>query len=60
MTKVEIVESIREILRANADDPATEIIKHGEALVGIGKALKGLPLRDSKAIIESVMALERS
>jgi hypothetical protein len=59
MNKVEIVQSIREILRSNADDPVEEIIKHGKALVAIGEALKGLPLRDAKAIIESVMALER-
>jgi hypothetical protein len=58
MTKLEILKRVREILDNCCDEPAEQIIKEGEALVAIGKALKGLPIHDARAVIRSVAALE--
>lgn len=56
--KLALIEKIRSILRERYDDPATQIIKEGEALVAIGKALKGLGLHEARAVMAAVAGLE--
>jgi hypothetical protein len=57
MCKTEIVENCLEVLQKECDDPAEELIKTGNALVGIGNALKGMSLADARATIMAVKQL---
>lgn len=57
MNQMEMVSKIQEVLADNCDDPATEIIKLGTAMVAIGTVLKELPLSECRAIISAVQTL---
>lgn len=58
MQKLEIVEKVRQILKSHCEDPADQIIKEGETLVAIGKALKGLGLHEARAVMRAVSDFE--
>jgi hypothetical protein len=57
MTKIQIVKRVKEILDACCEDPSEAMIKEGQALVDIGKALKGLSIAEARATIEAVAQL---
>lgn len=58
MNKIDVVAKVQEILRTRCDDPAEQIIMEGEALVAIGKALKGLSMSEARAVIQAVAAIQ--
>jgi hypothetical protein len=58
MTKLELLGEIREILAGCCEDPADAMIKQGEALAAIGKALKGKSIAEARAIINAVGQIE--
>ena len=58
MTKIEVIKQVREILAQRCEDPSDAMIKQGQALVEIGRALKGMSLSEAKAIINAVDQLE--
>lgn len=58
MTKIELLKTIHEILSDCCEDPADAMIKQGQALVQIGKALKGLSLSEARATMQAVSQLE--
>lgn len=57
MVKTEIIEKCMEILQRECDDPAQELIKMGNALVGIGNAVKGLSIVEARATIQAAAQL---
>jgi hypothetical protein len=57
MTKIQIAKRVKEILDACCEDPSEAMIKEGQALVDIGKALKGLSIADAKATMGAVALL---
>lgn len=59
MTKLEVMNQVREILLERCEDPADAMIKQGEALVAIGKALKGMSLAEARATMNAVAQLEQ-
>ena len=58
MTKLEVLEKVRQILHDRCDDPSAQIIAEGESLVAIGNALKGLDLHEARAVIQAAHDLE--
>lgn len=58
MNKLEVIQHVREILRDCCDDPAESMIREGEALVAIGKALKGMSRAEARATLNAVAQLE--
>jgi hypothetical protein len=54
MTKIELVNSVLEILSDKCEDPAQAMIDHGQALIAIGKALKGLSRQDALSVVKAV------
>ena len=57
MNRLEVVNKIREIIDADTEDPAEELVKMGETLVKIGKALKGLSVEESRKVLRAVTVL---
>lgn len=57
-SKLDVIKHIREILASHCDDPAEQMIREGEAIVAIGKSLRGLSLPDARAAIRAVAILE--
>ncbi len=57
MCKTEIMEKCLDVLQKECEDPAEELIKTGNALVGIGNALKGMSLAEARATIMAVSQL---
>jgi len=57
MTKLEVLERIKEVLDAKCDAPADELVRLGECLVAIGEALKPLSNEDAKVVMRSVAIL---
>ena len=57
MNRLEVVNKIREIIDADTDDPAEELVKMGEVLVKIGQALKGLSVEESRKVLRAVTVL---
>lgn len=58
MTKLEVMKQVREILAERCEDPSDAMIKQGEALVAIGKALKGMSISEARATMNAVAQLE--
>ncbi len=58
MNKMDIVQKIQNILGTHCDDPAEQIIMEAEALLAIGKALKGLSLPEARAVMRAVAELQ--
>ena len=58
MNRIEVMSKVREVLDTKTADPADELIALGQALVGIGKALKGQSSHDARAILRAVSELE--
>ncbi len=56
-SRVDVLSKVREILNT-CQDPAEELIAMGEALAKIGRALKGLPPTEAKAVLRALMAME--
>jgi hypothetical protein len=57
MTKIELVRKIQEVVNDHAMDPADELIKLGEALILVGKVLKGHSGTEAAAIMTAVAAI---
>lgn len=57
MTRIELVRKVQEVLNQHAEDPAEELIKTGEALIALGKALKGRSRAEAMAIITAAASL---
>ena len=57
MNRLEVVNKIREIIDADTEDPAEELVKMGEVLIKIGKALKGLSVEESRKVLRAVTVL---
>lgn len=58
MTKLQVITQVREILAAHCIDPSDEMVKQGEALAAIGKALKGMSPAEARATMNAVAQLE--
>jgi hypothetical protein len=58
MSKLEVMKQVREILANRCEDPSDAMIKQGEALVAIGKVLKGMSLAEARATMKAVEQLE--
>lgn len=58
MERTDVVHKVLQVLDAQADDPAAELIRLGEALIAVGKALHGLSTSDARRVVESVAVLE--
>lgn len=56
-TRQDVLMKIQEIVKENTIDPADEMIACGEALVAIGKTLKGVSAADARAIVAAAVAL---
>lgn len=48
---------VHEIVRSSTEDPAESLIRHGEALVKIGEALKGVSHGDAVAAIRATQLM---
>lgn len=59
MIAFELAQKVLEIVRSASDDPSEQLIKEGQALVSIGKALAGQSRQDCIKIMQSVEALTR-
>ncbi len=57
LNKADTVQEIVKYLNSATNDPADELIKMGEVLVEIGKALKGRSAHDARAIMTAVVAV---
>ena len=57
MNRLEVVNKIREIIDADTEDPAEELVQMGEVLVKIGKSLKGLSVEESRKVLRAVTVL---
>ena len=57
MNKLEVVNKIREIIDADTDDPAEELVKMGEVLIKIGKSLQGLSIEEARKVLRAVTVL---
>lgn len=57
MTKIEVVNSVLEILDTRCEVPSEELRKHGQAMVEIADALEGQSNSDARAIMKSVESL---
>ena len=57
MNRLEVVNKIREIIDADTDDPAEELVKMGEVLIKIGQALQGLSVEESRKVLRAVTVL---
>ena len=58
MTKLEVIQHVREILAEHCEDPSDALIKEGQAVMEIGKALKGMSLAEARATLNAVAQLE--
>ena len=58
MTKLEIIKQVQKILADQCEEPAEAMVKEGEALASIGKALKGMSLAEARATMNAVCQLE--
>ena len=57
MNRLEVVNKIREIIDADTDDPAEELVKMGEVLIKIGKSLQGLSIEEARKVLRAVTVL---
>ena len=57
MNRLEVINKIREIIDADTDDPAEELVKMGEVLVKIGKSLQGLSIEEARKVLRAVTVL---
>ena len=57
LNKSETVQKIVEVLDTATNDPADELIKMGEVLIEVGKALKGRSGHEARGIITAVQAI---
>lgn len=58
LSRLEMVERIKEIIRQATNDLAEELITLGASLVKIGETLRGQSIADSRRILKSVAILE--
>ena len=57
MNRLEVINKIREIIDADTDDPAEELVKMGEVLIKIGKSLQGLSIEEARKVLRAVTVL---
>lgn len=57
MTKLEVIQKVNEILKQHCDNPSEQMVKEGQALVAIGKALKGMSIAEARATMRAVEEL---
>lgn len=58
IARIELLKKVQEILHANTEDPSESLIKEGEALASIGRALKDVGIHDARAVLRAVGELE--
>jgi len=58
MKSQDVLKRIQEVLIENCENPSESMIKEGQAMIEIGKALKGMSLSEARATINAVTHLE--
>lgn len=57
MNSFEVIRKVQTILQACCDEPSAQLIKEGEALVAIGRALEGVSPAEARATLNAVALL---
>jgi hypothetical protein len=58
VNRINLLHRVRGILDAHTEDPAEQMIREGEALAAIGKALLGIPVHEARAVLRAVTVME--
>lgn len=57
MNNIDLIRQIQTILQSCCDNPSDQLIKEGEALVAIGRAMHGLSPAEARAAISAAALL---
>ena len=57
MTKIEVMQKINQLLDSKCEEPAAEMIKLGEVMIEIGKALENQSPAEARAILKATAYL---